>query len=113
MIRMTKLADYEKRTKNVDAEISEMLEGIRAAAQADKARILENAEKQAAQMKKDAEQRIAAVIEIARAALAQEVAVAATTATEKILKEKTTPDDQSKLVATFISGMSTNRPEAR
>ena len=62
-------------------------------------------EKQAAQMKRDADLRIAAEIELARTELGREVSAAASKATEKILRDKTTPDDQSKLVSTFISGI--------
>jgi F0F1-type ATP synthase membrane subunit b/b' len=100
-----KLTEYEARIKNVDDEVKKLVDGIRADADADKARILEAAAKQAAQMKKDAETRIAAEIEIARATLAKEVAAAAAGATEKLLREKVTGDDQSKLVSTFISNV--------
>jgi F-type H+-transporting ATPase subunit b len=100
-----KLAEYEARIKDVDAEVKKIVDDIRAAADEDKKRILENAERQAKQMKHDAELRIAAEIEMARHQLAKEVAAAAATATEKLLKDKTTPDDQKKLVGNFISGM--------
>ena len=103
-----KLADYEKRIKDVDAEIEKLVAGIRADAEADKARILEAAKRQTEQMKKDAEMRIAAEIELARAKLADEVAAAASAATEKLLRERTTPDDQRKLVSTFIAGIPGN-----
>ncbi len=100
-----KLTEYEGRIKNVDDEVKKIIDDIRAAADEDKKRILENAERQSAQMKRDAELRIAAEIEMARAQLAREVAVAASQATEKLLREKVTPDDQKKLVGNFISGM--------
>ena len=100
-----KLSEYEARIKDVDAEVKKIIDDIRAAADEDKKRILENAERQAKQMKHDAELRIAAEIEMARHSLAKEVAAAAATATEKLLKDKTTPDDQKKLVGNFISGM--------
>ncbi|MGE5183197.1 MAG: hypothetical protein ACM31C_14100 [Acidobacteriota bacterium] len=103
-----KLKDYESRIKDVDAEIAKLVEGIRADADADKKRILAAAEAQAAQMKRDAELRITAEIETARTQLAREVAIASTTATEKLLREKTTPDDQKQLVTSFISGMGGN-----
>jgi F-type H+-transporting ATPase subunit b len=100
-----KLAEYETRIKDVDDEIKKLVDGIRADAEADKARILEAAQAQAAQMKKDAEQRIAAEIELARTQLTKEVTAAAVGATEKLLKDKATPDDQRKLVASFIEGI--------
>ncbi|MBV8756573.1 MAG: ATP synthase F0 subunit B [Deltaproteobacteria bacterium] len=100
-----KLTEYEARIKNVDDEVKKIVNDIRAAADEDKKRILENAERQSAQMKRDAELRIAAEIEMARAKLAREVAAAASQATEKLLREKVTSDDQKKLVGNFISGM--------
>ena len=107
-----KLADYETRIKDVDAEVKKLVDGIRADAEADKKRILEAAETQAKQMKRDAEQRIAAEIEYARKSLQKEVTLAAAGATEKLLKDKLTGDDQTKLVSTFISNVQA-RKEAR
>jgi len=107
-----KLAEYESRLKDADSEIKKLVDGMRADAEADKARILENAGRQATQMKKDAEQRIAAEIEYARAALTKEVTVAATKATEELLKKKMVPSDQQKLVTTFISDIQSAK-EAR
>lgn len=98
-----KLAEYQLRLADADSEIAKMVEGMRKDAEADKARILENAERQAAQMKRDAESRIAAEIELARATLTREVTAAATTATEKLLRDKLQAADQQKLVASFIA----------
>ena len=109
-----KLAEYEKRIKDVDVEIKQLVDGIRTDAENDKVRILANAEVQAAQLKREAEQRIAAEIELARAALTKEVTAAASAATEKLLREKVTKDDQNKLVSTFIAGVEgAPRKEAR
>jgi F-type H+-transporting ATPase subunit b len=100
-----KLAEYETRIKDVDAEVKKLVDDIRAAAESDKARILEAASKQAETMKRDAESRIAAEIEFARASLRREVALAASGATEKLLRDKLTQDDQTKLVTTFIGNV--------
>lgn len=98
-----KLAEYETRLKDADAEIKQLVDGMRADAEADKKRILESAQRQADQMKRDAELRIAAEIEAARGALTREVTAAASAATERILREKMTAADQQKLVGSFIS----------
>ena len=100
-----KLAEYEGKLKDADSQIKSLVDGMKKDAEADKARILENAERQAAQMKKDAEARIAAEIELARAQLTREVTAAAATATEKLLREKMQPADQAKLVGNFISNV--------
>ena len=107
-----KLAEYESRLKDADSEIKKLVDGMRADAEADKARILENAERQSVQMKKDAEQRIAAEIEYARAALTKEVTAAATKATEDLLKKKMVPSDQQKLITSFITDIQSSK-EAR
>jgi F-type H+-transporting ATPase subunit b len=108
-----KLTEYETRIKDVDAEVQKLVDGIRAGAEADKARILETASRQAAQMKRDAEQRIAAEIELARAQLTKEVTLAATNATEKLLRDKLNQDDQTKLVSTFISNVQTTQSQPK
>lgn len=100
-----KLSELEAKLSSADAEIKEMVEGIRKDAEADKARILDSAEKLAAQMKRDAESRIAAEIQAARASLTREVTDAAAAATEKLLRDKLQPADQSKLVTTFIADL--------
>ena len=98
-----KLAQYDQRLKAADAEIQQMIEGMRADAENEKQRILAAAEAQAQQMKRDAEQRIAAEIELARAVLTREVTAAAAAATEKLLHDKMTAGDQQKLVTGFIA----------
>lgn len=108
-----KLEEYAGRLAKADAEIKSMVEGMRADAEADKKRILEATEKQAAQMKRDADQRIAAEIELARAALTREVTNAAVAAAEQLLRTNVTPQDQSQIVGTFIAGVQAAGKEAR
>jgi len=108
----TKLADYEKRIKGLDTEIKTLVDGIRADADADKARILAQAEAQSQQMKRDAETRIAAEILLARATLTREITAAAKAATETLVAQKLTPTDQDKLVASFIADMGTGAAAA-
>jgi F-type H+-transporting ATPase subunit b len=98
-----KLAEYEVRLKDADAEIKQLVDGMRADAESEKQRILAAAEAQAAQMKRDAELRIAAEIELARALLTREVTAASAAATEKLLREKMTAADQQTLVTAFLT----------
>ncbi len=100
-----RLEEYQSKLSKADAEIKAMVDGIRADAEADKKRILEATDRQAAQMKKDAETRIAAEIELARAMLIREVTYAATTAAEQLLRDKMTATDQQQVINTFISGV--------
>ena len=108
-----KLSEYEARLKDADAEIKSMVEGMRKDAELDKQRILDNAERQAVQMKRDAELRIAAEIDNARAMLVREVTAAAAGATEKLLREKLVAADQNKLVASFITDVQTNKSQTK
>ncbi|HWO20713.1 MAG TPA: ATP synthase F0 subunit B [Kofleriaceae bacterium] len=110
-----KLAEYDAKLKALPAEIAKMVADIRAGAEADKVRITEAAERQAAQLKRDAEQHIAAEIALARVVLTREVTAAATAAAEKILRDAVTPADQQKLVGAFIGELqgATRNKEAR
>jgi len=100
-----KLAEYEARLLDADAEIKQLVEGMRTDAEHDKQRILAAAEAQAQQMKRDAELRIAAEIELARAQLTREVTAASAAATEQMLRQKMTAGDQQALVGSFITDM--------
>jgi len=108
-----KLTEYETKLKDADAEIKKLVDGIRTDAEADKVRILANAEKQSAQMKRDAELRIAAEIEVARAMLTREVTAAASAATEQLLRAKMMPGDQQKLVSSFITDVKSESASAK
>lgn len=108
-----KLAEYETKLKAADDEIAKLIAGMRADAEADKVRIRQAAERQAAQTKHDAELHIAAEIALARAALTREVTAAATAAAEKILRDKMTAADQQQLVGAFIGELQAGRKEAR
>ena len=108
-----KLAEYEGKLKAADAEIAKLVEDMRAAAEADRDRIRQSAERQAAQMKRDAELRIAAEIETARAQLTREVTAAAAAATEKLLRERMTAADHQQQIGAFIHDLQAARKEAR
>ncbi len=108
-----KLSEYETKLKDADSEIKKLVDGMKADAEADKVRILENAAKQSAQMKREAEQRIQAEIELARATLTREVTAAAAAATEKLLRAKMVPTDQQKLVSAFITDIKTEPATAK
>jgi F-type H+-transporting ATPase subunit b len=104
-----KLAEYELRLKDADAEIKKLVDGMRVDAENEKQRILAAAEAQAKLMKRDAELRIAAEIELARAQLTREVTAASAAATEKLLREKMTAADQQTLVTAFLSDVTEGR----
>ncbi len=100
-----KLEEYKTKLADADAQINKMVADMRASADADKTRILDNAAKQAEALKRDAEARIAAEIARARIELKREVSIAAAAAAEKMLRERATGADQTKLVDTFIADL--------
>jgi F-type H+-transporting ATPase subunit b len=100
-----KLDEYNDKIKDVETEVDQLIAGIRADAEAEKKRIIAEAERQAAALERDAQNRIAADIERARTQLEREVTAAAIAAAEKILREHMTPSDQQKLVAGFIGDL--------
>lgn len=99
------LKKYGAKIAGVDAEVAALVATIRKSAEDEKARILANAEAQAAAMKKDAEQRIAAEIARSRRALEREVVNAAISAAEQILRTQARDDDHRRLADSFIASL--------
>lgn len=99
----TKLEEYSTKLKAAEDEMAQMIDGMRKDAEAEKARIIAAAEAQARALEKDAEERIAAEIVRARAELQREVVIAAAGVAEQLLRARTTPADQAKLVDTFLA----------
>lgn len=97
-----KLEDYTQRLEKADTEVQNLVAEIRSDAEAEKKRILEEAERQAAAIKRDAESRVEAETQRARAALEREVVAAAIARAQDLLREKATPSDQAGLVDGFI-----------
>jgi F-type H+-transporting ATPase subunit b len=101
-----KLEEYNGKLKAAQAEIDALVAGLRKDAESDKQRILANADIQAKALQRDADERIAAEIGRARTELQREVTAAAVAVAEKLLRERTTPADQAKLVDGFIHDIS-------
>ncbi|HVK78013.1 MAG TPA: ATP synthase F0 subunit B [Kofleriaceae bacterium] len=108
----TKLEEYTTKLAAAQAEIQQVIDNMRATAEEEKQRILAAAEVQAAAVKREAEERIAAEIQRARAELAREVATAASAAAETLLRERATAQDQTRLVDTFLTQISSSQGAA-
>jgi len=108
-----KLEEYSTKLKAAESEIDSMITTMREDAEAERKRIIAAAEAQAEALKKDAEDRIAAEIERARIALQREVVVAAAGVAEQLLRDKTTPADQAKLVDAFLGNVTTAAESAQ
>ena len=105
------LAEYKAKVAGVDREVDKLVAEIRADAEAEKQRILIQAEQTAASLKKEAEQRIQAEIQRARVSLEQEVFAAAIGKAEQMLREGATVNDHAQLVDSFIAELGTTPPE--
>jgi len=104
-----KLDEYNAKLKAAEDEITQMVDGMRKDAEAERARIVAAAEAQAQALQRDADARIAAEIERARAALTREVAVAAAQAAAELLRERTGASDHATLVDGFIQDVAAAR----
>lgn len=100
-----KLDECARRVAGVDEEVDHLVADIREQAEAEKKRILVEAELQAAALKRDAEQRISAELARARLELEREVVAAAVAAAEDLLRDKTNAGDQRNLVQQFIASL--------
>jgi F-type H+-transporting ATPase subunit b len=98
-----KLEEYSQRIADVDTEVDQLIADVRADAQAEKERIIEEGRQQAERMKRDAESRIAAEFARARQEIEQEVVAAAVAAAEALLRKSATSRDKSALVDAFIT----------
>lgn len=100
-----KLDEYTAQVSKAEAEVEKLIADIRSDAEAEKQRIIQEAEDMAAIMKRDAENRIAAAITAARREIQLEVVAAAVAAAERLIRENAGKDDQTKLIDSFISDM--------
>lgn len=100
-----KLDEYNRRIEGLDQEVTRLMSEIRAEAEAERDAMLAQARSQAEAMKRDAQLRIESEIARARLALEREVVAAAVAAAEKVLRERTTADDQARLFDGFIANL--------
>lgn len=101
----TKLDEYNTKLRAAEAEMTKLVDDMRADAESEKKRIIAAAEAQAAALKKDAEERIAAEIGRARYELQLEVVAAAATVAERMLRDQASPTDHAAMVTAFVDNV--------
>lgn len=101
-----KLDEYSRRLAQLDDELAALVSGIRKDAEAEKVRIISEAETRAARIQKDAEQQIDAEIAKVKGILEREAVAAAVAVAEQILREKTTDADHKKMADRFVASIS-------
>ena len=100
-----KVEEYGRKLAALDGEIDKLVGTIRAEAEAERRRILDEAQARADRMKRDAEIQVQAEIQRVRLMLEREAAVAAVALAEKLLVEKTTEVDQKALADRFLKAL--------
>lgn len=99
----TKFQEYDSRMQNIDARMNELLQDARTQAEAEKARILGEAEAAAKRMREEA--KVIADQEIARAKheLQEEQIARAAELAEQVLRANVNKDDQARLSQEFLT----------
>lgn len=102
-----KYAEWERRMAGLDAELADIRNLARERAEAERARILADAETAAARIRRDAETALEQEVRRARASLRAEAADLAVKLAGDLLRERMTPGDGERVVDEFVTRVST------
>ncbi|MDH4321846.1 MAG: ATP synthase F0 subunit B [Desulfobulbaceae bacterium] len=94
--------EYEGKLAGIDAEVAKIIEGAVAQAEAEKQRIIADAERAAGDIKRQAEMAVQHELAVAKKRLRVEVAEQAATMAEDLIRKHFQPADQDKLVAAYL-----------
>ncbi|MBX3249314.1 MAG: ATP synthase F0 subunit B [Myxococcales bacterium] len=109
-----KKAELEARLAKLDEELAEIRTEIQNAAEAERDRIVQEAEAKAAIVRKDTKFQIEQRMKQLREDLTREAVDAAIRAAERLLAEKTTPADQQRLAEAYLEELvKVSQPEVR
>lgn len=108
-----KHALYQKRLLSLDAELESIREDMIKAGEAERDRLVAEAEKKASSMRREAEFLVEQRMKQLKEDLTREAVVAAIAAAEKVLAEKTTPDDQARLSKAYLARIGQVAKEGR
>jgi len=107
-------AEYEARLANLDTEMEQLRGEMLAAGEAEKNRIVEDAEAKAARMRKDASFLIDQRLKQLRDELSREAVDTAMAAAEAVLREQTTQHDQQRVADDYLARLKeTSNPESQ
>jgi F-type H+-transporting ATPase subunit b len=98
-----KYNEYQTRLANLDAELAQIKSEIIASGEAERERIIAEAERKSARIRRETEFLIEQQVKQLRVDLTRESVEAAMTAAEKLLRERTTDDDQQRLARAYTS----------
>jgi F-type H+-transporting ATPase subunit b len=97
---------YQEKLKNLEGELNEMRASLKAAGEADRDRIVREAEEKAVRMEKDAKFLVEQESKQIRAELTRSAVEMAMAAAEELLKKRITPADQERLAEDYLSQIS-------
>lgn len=98
-----KMADYEDKIKNVDAEAQDIISDARDKAKAEYNKILDKANDDATKLKQDAQKQIAQETENARRDVKEELAKLAMEAAQKVVGESVSAQTDAEIYDKFLS----------
>lgn len=99
-----KMADYEGRIANVEAEAEQIISDAKDSARVEYGKIMDRAEDDAKKLKADAEKQIAIDTENARKAAKEEIASLAMQAAEKVVGASVDSKTNSDILDEFLNG---------
>ena len=108
-----KHALYQKRLVSLDAELDTIRAEMIKAGEAERDRLVAEAEKKAASMRRESEFLVEQRMKQLKEELSREAVAAAISAAEKVLREKTTAEDQARLSKAFLGRIGTIAKEGR
>lgn len=94
--------EYEGKLAGIDDEVTRIIEGAVAQAEAEKQRIIADAQRAAGDIKRQAEMAVQHELAVANQRLRAEIAEQAATMAEDLIRKNLQPADQDKLVAEYL-----------
>ncbi|HEY2514979.1 MAG TPA: ATP synthase F0 subunit B [Polyangiaceae bacterium] len=101
---------YQEKLKHLDAELKETRETLRSAGEAERDRIVREAEEKAARMEKDAKFLVEQEVKQLRGEMTRDAIEMAVVAAEELLRKRITPADQERLAEDYLSQLTAKRP---
>ncbi len=106
-------AKYQAKLSHLEAELKEMRDSLQAAGEAERDRLVREAEEKAARMERDASFLVEQELKTLRAELTREAVETAVAAAEELLRKRITSSDQERLAEDYLAQLAAKRPSAQ
>jgi F-type H+-transporting ATPase subunit b len=103
---------YQQKLKDLEVELKETRSALQAAGEAERDRIVREAEEKAGRMERDAKFLVEQEMKQMRTELTREAVEMAVTTAEELLRKRITPADQERLAEDYLTGLIGKRPTA-